>query len=36
MKVSIRNLPLAQSGTAGRCVLTGRDATVDAVFAKAY
>lgn len=36
MKVSIRNLPLAQSGTAGRCVLTGREATLDAVFAKAY
>jgi len=36
LKVSIRCLPLEQSGTAGKCVITGRDATVDAVFAKAY
>jgi prolyl-tRNA synthetase len=34
--VTIRCLPHEQSGTRGNCVLTGRDATVDAVFAKAY
>ena len=36
LKVTIRCLPLQQSGTEGRCVLTGRPATIDAVFAKAY
>lgn len=36
LKVSIRCLPLEQSGTEGRCVLTGKPATVDAVFARAY
>ncbi len=36
MKVSIRCLPLKQSGTQGKCVLTGKPATVDAIFAKSY
>lgn len=36
MKVTIRCLPLEQSGTVGRCVITGREATLDAIFAKAY
>lgn len=36
LKVSIRCLPLDQTGTEGRCVLTGRPATTDAIFAKAY
>lgn len=36
MKVTIRCLPLKQSGTTGKCVLTGRPATLDAVFAKSY
>lgn len=36
LKVSIRCLPLKQSGTKGRCVLTGREATLDAIFAKSY
>lgn len=36
MKVSIRCLPIQQSGTSGRCVLTGRQATLDAIFAKSY
>jgi prolyl-tRNA synthetase len=36
LKVTIRCLPLDQSGTSGKCVLTGRDATLDAVFAKSY
>lgn len=36
LKVTIRCLPLEQSGTKGRCVLTGREATIDAIFAKSY
>lgn len=36
IKVSIRCLPLKQSGTKGRCILTGKEATIDAVFAKSY
>ncbi len=35
-KVTIRCLPLEQSGTSGKCVLTGQDATIDAIFAKSY
>ena len=34
--VTIRCLPFDQSGTEGACVVCGRPATVDAVFAKAY
>lgn len=36
LKVTIRCLPLKQSGTKGKCVITGREATLDAVFAKSY
>jgi prolyl-tRNA synthetase len=36
LKVSIRCLPLQQSGTTGRCILTGKEATLDAIFAKSY
>jgi prolyl-tRNA synthetase len=36
MKVTIRCMPLEQSGTSGKCIITGRPATVDAIFAKAY
>ena len=36
LKVSIRCIPLEQSGTSGKCIISGRDATVDAIFAKAY
>lgn len=36
LKVTIRCMPLEQSGTSGRCVVTGKPATVDAIFAKAY
>jgi len=36
LKVSIRCLPLKQSGTEGRCILTGKKATIDAIFAKSY
>jgi prolyl-tRNA synthetase len=36
LKVTIRCLPLEQSGTEGKCVITGRPATLDAIFAKSY
>lgn len=36
MQVTIRCLPLEQSGTEGICVITGKKATVDAIFAKSY
>lgn len=36
LKVTIRCLPLQQSGTQGTCILTGKPATLDAVFAKSY
>ncbi len=36
LKVTIRCLPLKQSGTEGKCVLTGKKATIDAIFAKSY
>ena len=35
-KISIRCLPLKQSGTEGVCILTGRKATLEAIFAKSY
>ena len=35
-KVSIRCLPLEQSGTEGFCVVCGKDARTDAIYAKAY
>lgn len=35
-KISIRCLPLEQSKTEGKCILTGRPATIDAIFAKSY
>jgi prolyl-tRNA synthetase len=35
-KVTVRCLPLEQSGTEGRCVVTGKPAVKDAIFAKAY
>ena len=34
--VTIRCLPYDQTGSPGRCVLTGRPATKDAIFARAY
>ena len=34
LKVSIRCLPFDQTGTEGKCVITGRPATIDAIFAK--
>lgn len=36
LKITIRCLPLEQSGTEGRCLLTGRPATLDAIFGKSY
>ena len=36
MKITIRCLPLKQSGTQGKCILTGKPATLDAIFAKSY
>ncbi len=36
LQVTIRCLPLEQTGTQGKCILTGRPATPDAIFAKAY
>ncbi len=36
LKVTIRCLPDDQSGTPGKCVLSGKNASLDAIFAKAY
>lgn len=35
-KITIRCLPLEQSGTEGKCIVTGKPTSVDAVFAKTY
>lgn len=36
LKITIRCLPIEQSGTEGKCILTGKPATLDAIFAKSY
>ena len=36
LKVTVRCIPTEQSGGSGPCIVTGREATVDAIFAKAY
>jgi prolyl-tRNA synthetase len=36
LKVTIRCIPLVQSGTVGCCVLTGREAILDVILAKSY
>lgn len=36
LKVTIRCLPLDQTGTEGKCILTGKPATLDAIFGKSY
>ena len=36
LSVSIRCIPTDQSGTSGKCILSGEEATMDAVFAKSY
>jgi prolyl-tRNA synthetase len=35
-KVTVRCMPLDQSGTTGSCILTGVPATTDVIFARAY
>lgn len=36
LKISIRCLPLKQSGTTGKCLITGKDATLDVIYARSY
>ena len=36
MKISIRCLPFDQSGTEGVCLLTGKPATLDVIYARSY
>ncbi len=36
LKVSIRCLPEDQSGTIGKCILTGKEATTEALFGRSY
>lgn len=36
LKVTIRCLPIKQTNTSGKCILTGKPATLDAIFAKSY
>lgn len=36
MGLTVRCLPLEQSGTVGKCVLTGKPTTIDVIIAKAY
>jgi prolyl-tRNA synthetase len=36
LKVTVRCLPLEQSGTQGKCVISGKPAVNDAIFAKSY
>ena len=36
LKVSVRCLPENQTGTVGTCILTGKEAKTDAIFARSY
>jgi len=36
MRISIRCLPIEQSGTQGACLITGKPATTDAIYARSY
>ena len=36
MKITIRCIPFDQSGTTGKCLLTGKDATLDGIYARSY
>jgi len=36
LKVTIRCIPLEQSKTQGKCIITGKNATLDVIFAKSY
>lgn len=36
LQLTIRCIPLEQSGTEGKCLITGKPATIDVIYAKAY
>ena len=36
LKITIRCIPFEQSGTTGKCLLTGEDATTDVIYARSY
>ena len=36
MKITIRCIPFDQSGTQGECLLTGKPATMDVIYARSY
>lgn len=36
MKITIRCIPFDQSKTTGKCLLTGKDATMDVIYARSY
>ena len=36
MKITIRCIPFEQSNTKGKCLLTGKDATLDVIYARSY
>ena len=36
MKITIRCIPFDQSGTTGECLLTGKPATMDVIYARSY
>ena len=36
MKITIRCIPFDQSGTTEKCLLTGKDATLDVIYARSY
>lgn len=36
MKITIRCIPFDQSGTKGKCLLTGKEATIDVIYARSY
>ena len=36
MKITIRCIPFEQSGTSGKCLLTGKNATLDVIYARSY
>lgn len=36
MKITIRCIPFDQSGSTGKCLLTGKDATLDVIYARSY
>ncbi len=36
MKIAIRCIPFDQTGTTGKCLLTGKEATLDVIYARSY